>query len=1054
MSLRVGFGDIVKAISLAKQVVTTYRGAPNQVKELADEISGLLGILEGAYDILQRRDRDLAEYERNTLFSILQGYTTTLNKLGKMYNENHTLATDASHGIGSHARKIGKRLVFEPDAIKDCRQEIIHSNAMLSSFMGLLNTPVVLETHRKVDTLVEHKSAQEDQQLLAWLTQLDFGKQHTDRLRRRQPGTGTWLIASEQFQAWLDQPQTTLLCAGMPGAGKSFIASITIGYLQQVYAHDQETCIAFLLCDFNSQQEQCPEDLLANLLKQLIQNRPIPTDLQELFLQYKSKPPGCRPMMDELLGCLATEISSYERVFVAIDALDEYKTENWTKLLEAIFGLQHASKLNVFVTLRPIQENFSVFDESGTTVHVLEIRAHQDDIDKFLDCKITDNLHFLKRQPQEEREKIQIEMKSRIGQAADGMFLLVSLYLDSITRCRDVNSIRKAITELPKGPDAYDKVYANTMARIQSRDTRDLAMHVLSWVAWTKRNLTVRELQHALAIIDGAETLDEDRITDAEDLVSSCEGLIILDPKTNIIRLVHYTIQEYLEATRSTWFPHVENDILRVCLEILSSPDFGNGLCETDVEFEKRLRDYPLYDYACRHWGDHAINSTAMDEAVFAFLQNVPKVEAASECQFAYWGLRQLASIGVTGLHLAARYGLDEVASRLISNGHRANQRDLYGESPLSSAAARGFQSTVATLLRHGAEVDSRDEFGRTALSVAAEHGHWGIVRLLVAHGADIDTLVEGQNLITWAVRKGDKDVTKCLITMGANINLVDPEGRTPLSYAAEDGFSSIVATLIDHGADPRLADEDGWTPLIWSCDSGKLDVVSLLLQDKHPDILGHTDRFGQTALLIASARGHADILKVLLERDSDRTIIKMPNKLGDTPLMVASKDGSKELIGLLLDTNCDVSTQNCAGGETALHCAARFENVAAALLLLDAGAPINATNSAMRTPLWYAARWGKVEAVETLLNAHAAVDIADSRQRTPLQMAIEHGHDRIAEILLDHKAELRASAVTEWAFLHVPSLTASVRVQKHVLRVALDAGMDADVLGLGILFS
>ncbi|RSL55850.1 hypothetical protein CEP53_006964 [Fusarium sp. AF-6] len=886
MSLRVGFGDIVKAISLAKQVVTTYRGAPNQVKELADEISGLLGILEGAYDILQRRDRDLAEYERNTLFSILEGYTTTLNKLGKMHNENHTLATDASHGIGSHARKIGKRLVFEPDAIKDCRQEIIHSNAMLSSFMGLLNTPVVLETHRKVDTLVEHKSAQEDQQLLAWLTQLDFGKQHTDRLRRRQPGTGTWLIASEQFQAWLDQPQTTLLCAGMPGAGKSFIASITIDYLQQVYAHDQETCIAFLLCDFNSQQEQCPEDLLANLLKQLIRNRPIPTDLQELFLQYKSKPPGCRPMMDELLGCLATEISSYERVFVAIDALDEYKTENWTKLLEAIFGLQHASKLNVFVTLRPIQENFSVFDESGTTVHVLEIRAHQDDIDKFLDRKITDNLHFLKRQPQEEREKIQIEMKSGIGQAADGMFLLVSLYLDSITRCRDVNSIRKAITELPKGPDAYDKLYANTMARIQSRDTRDLAMHVLSWVAWTKRNLTVRELQHALAIIDGAETLDEDRITDAEDLVSSCEGLIILDPKTNIIRLVHYTIQEYLEATR----------------------------------------------------------------------------------------------------------------------------------------------------------MDSRDEFGRTALSVAAEHGHWGIVRLLVAHGADIDTLVEGQNLITWAVRKGDKDATKCLITMGANINSVDPEGRTPLSYAAEEGSSSIVATLIDHGADPRLADEDGWTPLIWSCDSGKLDVVSLLLQDKHPDIVGHTDRFGQTALLIASARGHADILKVLLERDSDRTIIKIPNKLGNTPLMLASMHGSKELISLLLDTNCDVSAQDYASGVTALHCAARFENVAAALLLLDAGAPINATNRAMRTPLWYAARWGKVEAVETLLNAHAAVDIADSRQRTPLQMAIEHGHDRIAEILLDHKAELRASAVTEWAFLHVPSLTASI--YPTVLALGYDAMM------------
>ncbi|KAL6404748.1 hypothetical protein AUP68_11577 [Ilyonectria robusta] len=421
MSFGVGFGDIVKAIGLAKSVVATYRNAPNQVKELADDISRLLGVLEGAHNILQRRERDLAEYERNMLMSILQGYVTILNKLRTMYNENHTLAADESHGIRSHVRKVGKRLVFEPDTIKEYQQEITHYNAMLSHFMALLNTPVIWDTHQKVETLVGYKNTQEGQQLLAWLTQLDFGKLHTDRLRRREPGTGTWLIASEKFQAWLDQPQTILLCPGMPGAGKSFIASIIINYLQQIYSHDRETCVTFLLCDFNSQQEQCPEDLLANLLKQLIQSRSIPTDLQKLFVQYKSKPPGCRPQMDELLGCLVTAMSSYERVFLIIDALDEYQTEDRTRFLEEIFKLQATSRLSVLATLRPIQEILSVFEESGATLHVLEIRAHQDDIHKFLDHQITNNLRFLRKRPQEVREKIQLEIKSSISQAADGM---------------------------------------------------------------------------------------------------------------------------------------------------------------------------------------------------------------------------------------------------------------------------------------------------------------------------------------------------------------------------------------------------------------------------------------------------------------------------------------------------------------------------------------------------------------------------------------------------------------------------------------------------------
>ena len=37
MSFGVGFGDIAKAIALAKDVVTRYREAPRHVKDLATE---------------------------------------------------------------------------------------------------------------------------------------------------------------------------------------------------------------------------------------------------------------------------------------------------------------------------------------------------------------------------------------------------------------------------------------------------------------------------------------------------------------------------------------------------------------------------------------------------------------------------------------------------------------------------------------------------------------------------------------------------------------------------------------------------------------------------------------------------------------------------------------------------------------------------------------------------------------------------------------------------------------------------------------------------------
>ncbi|KAH6981189.1 hypothetical protein BKA56DRAFT_54191 [Ilyonectria sp. MPI-CAGE-AT-0026] len=107
------------------------------------------------------------------------------------------------------------------------------------------------------------------------------------------------------FQAWLDQPQTTLLCPGIPGAEKLFIV-----YLQHIY--------------FNSQQEQCPEDLPVNFFEATDTEPADSSRLAGAVCAVQVETTRCRPQMDELPDCLVTAIGSYERVFNIIDALDEY----------------------------------------------------------------------------------------------------------------------------------------------------------------------------------------------------------------------------------------------------------------------------------------------------------------------------------------------------------------------------------------------------------------------------------------------------------------------------------------------------------------------------------------------------------------------------------------------------------------------------------------------------------------------------------------------------------------------------------------------------------
>lgn len=168
MSFGVGFGDIAKAIGLAKDLVTRYREAPDLVSDLATEcvifsllsciishsisrpashvlicfgyrIAGLVGVLEQTDDVLRKRQPGLANYQVVTLHPILQGYVTVLTKLRTIHNEYHALTTSETHGLTSQARKIGKRLTFDPKELKSCRDEIVHYNLMLNSFMTSLS---------------------------------------------------------------------------------------------------------------------------------------------------------------------------------------------------------------------------------------------------------------------------------------------------------------------------------------------------------------------------------------------------------------------------------------------------------------------------------------------------------------------------------------------------------------------------------------------------------------------------------------------------------------------------------------------------------------------------------------------------------------------------------------------------------------------------------------------------------------------------------------------------------------------------------------------------
>jgi hypothetical protein len=89
------------------------------------------------------------------------------------------------------------------------------------------------------------------------------------------------------------------------------------------------------------------------------------------------------------------------------------------------------------------------------------------------------------------------------------------------------------------------------MERFESRlsDEEELAKQVLSWITRAKRPLTTSELEQAIAVELEESQLDKENLCQVEDMVSACAGLVTVDNGSGIIRLVHYTTQEYFERT-------------------------------------------------------------------------------------------------------------------------------------------------------------------------------------------------------------------------------------------------------------------------------------------------------------------------------------------------------------------------------------------------------------------------------------------------------------------------------------------------------------------------
>ena len=317
-------------------------------------------------------------------------------------------------------------------------------------------------------------------------------------------------------------------------------------------------------------------------------------------------------------------------------------------------------------------------------------------------------------------------------------FLLVSLNIDAILGEITLHRRRKKLEEMTKGEGLGD-AYAATISRMkaQQRSRSQLSMEVLMWVSHAERPLHVDELCHALGVEKGSVDLNIPNIPAIETLLACSLGLVTVEKSSSTVRLVHYTLQEYL-THNSDLFLNTHSLIAEVCLTYLNfrhirdlSPTHGSVPSTT-----------PFVEYSSCYWGIHAKRETTAIVKTLALelldgyekhiSSNILSLHVASPRD--RYLHRKGIFRGFTGLHCAAYFECVEITASLLENGKWDVQaKDFRDLTALMWAAKRRHEGVVRILLEwNDVNPDKADNLSQTALLLGAMYGLEEVVRMLL----------------------------------------------------------------------------------------------------------------------------------------------------------------------------------------------------------------------------------------------------------------------------------------------------------------------------------
>jgi ankyrin repeat protein len=530
-----------------------------------------------------------------------------------------------------------------------------------------------------------------------------------------------------------------------------------------------QAVILRVYCDDKATETQTRLVLLKSVLRQAVKrlliDRQLPEYVEEAFHVYNESlgVKECKKLLCRVLG-------EFTECIVAIDGLDEYENlrphrdegiDILDDLHQALRGADkdrcHSKKLLIASRgncLDFYESSKSTFAGS-TLLTTLDFVAPKADVESMVRSYFQDD-GFRSKQRLNNNPKLLTEVTEKVCAKSDNslvkmlpsryLFLILTIlrFLVAHMQCKgldlakSIRDLKKKADELPIGINDTYKAALESIKRQHGAEAflphgvKDVVgLQILAILSKARRQLSIRELLHALAVEPGDLFFNEEALLSDEggEVIRITGGL--LNIREDIVDVCHKTFTDYLclPDTRRTYFPGMIT-LAQICLTYMNFIHFREP-CD---EQAARRNEFPLLQYAVRNVGYHVSDalehSPELLDDCLEFLKGPPplgtfQVAVSPTLQRPLALRMQRVRESTPLLHMAVLFGMPFLLKKIIEDsGTRST--GFKQETALHTAArARQIEAAVC-LVDAGATVNATSYSGKTPLDVIMNRPYLG----------------------------------------------------------------------------------------------------------------------------------------------------------------------------------------------------------------------------------------------------------------------------------------------------------------------------------------